>query len=106
MHIHDPGLDDCSKSAWLAAQQARCEIVDLHLGKRLRLRRRALQLTQHQLGDAIGVRFQQIQKYECAANRMSATHIWRLASALGVSVSYFFEGLHGDAGPARRDAGP
>jgi transcriptional regulator with XRE-family HTH domain len=67
--------------------------IDTHLGKRLRRRRRLLGLTQQQLAEACGVRFQQIQKYECAANRMSAARLWRLAEALEVPVSYFYEGL-------------
>ena len=50
-------------------------------------------LTQQQLAGACGVRFQQIQKYECAANRMSAARLWQLAEVLQVPVSYFYEGL-------------
>jgi len=67
--------------------------IDLHLGKRLRRRRRLLGLTQQQLADAVGVRFQQIQKYECGANRISAARLWRLAEALEVPVGYFYDGL-------------
>ena len=67
--------------------------IDLHLGKRLRRRRRLLGLTQQQLADAVGVRFQQIQKYECGANRISAARLWRLAEALEVAVGYFYDGL-------------
>ena len=67
--------------------------IDLHLGKRLRRRRRLLGLTQQQLAIAVGVRFQQIQKYECGANRISAARLWQLAEALEVPVSYFFDGL-------------
>ena len=67
--------------------------IDVHLGRRLRRRRRLLGLTQQQLAGACGVRFQQIQKYECAANRMSAARIWQLAEVLQVPVSYFYEGL-------------
>lgn len=69
------------------------DTIDIHLGKRLRRRRRLLGLTQQQLAAACGVRFQQIQKYECAANRMSAARIWRLAEVLEVPVGYFYEGL-------------
>jgi transcriptional regulator with XRE-family HTH domain len=72
--------------------------IDEHLGKRLRRRRRLLGLTQHQLASACGVRFQQIQKYESAANRMSAAVLWRLAKVLDVDVRYFFDGLE----PSRR----
>lgn len=67
--------------------------IDVHLGRRLRRRRRLLGLTQQQLAGACGVRFQQIQKYECAANRMSAARLWQLAEVLQVPVSYFYEGL-------------
>lgn len=74
--------------------------IDIHLGRRLRRRRRLLGLTQQQLAGACGVRFQQIQKYECAANRMSAARLWQLAEVLEVPVSYFYEGLSAD----QRDA--
>jgi transcriptional regulator with XRE-family HTH domain len=67
--------------------------IDIHLGRRLRRRRRLLGLTQQELAHACGVRFQQIQKYECAANRMSAARLWQLAEVLEVPVSYFYEGL-------------
>jgi transcriptional regulator with XRE-family HTH domain len=72
------------------------DLIDIHLGRRLRRRRRILGLTQQQLAGACGVRFQQIQKYECAANRMSAARLWQLAEVLEVPVSYFYEGLSPD----------
>jgi transcriptional regulator with XRE-family HTH domain len=56
--------------------------IDLHLGRRLRRRRRLLGLTQQQLAVQVGIRFQQIQKYECGANRISAARLWQLAEAL------------------------
>jgi transcriptional regulator with XRE-family HTH domain len=74
--------------------------IDLHLGKRLRRRRRLLGLTQQQVAEVVGIRFQQIQKYECGANRISAARLWQLAQALEVPVSYFFDGL-GDPQPRR-----
>ncbi len=77
--------------------------IDLHLGKRLRRRRRLLGLTQQQLAASAGVRFQQIQKYECGANRISASRLWSLAQALEAPVSYFYDGL---SGPAQDDAEP
>ncbi|MFN3513052.1 MAG: helix-turn-helix domain-containing protein [Phenylobacterium sp.] len=67
--------------------------IDVHLGKRLRRRRRLLGLTQQQLAGACGVRFQQIQKYECGANRISAARLWQLSEALDVPVGYFYDGL-------------
>jgi transcriptional regulator with XRE-family HTH domain len=70
--------------------------IDLHLGKRLRRRRRLLGLTQQQLASAVGVRFQQIQKYECGANRISAARLWELSEALEVPINYFYEGLEAE----------
>lgn len=67
--------------------------IDLHVGKRLRRRRRLLGLTQQQLAESIGIRFQQIQKYECGANRVTASRLYELAVALNVPVNYFFDGL-------------
>ncbi len=67
--------------------------IDLHLGRRLRRRRRLLGLTQQQLANQVGIRFQQIQKYECGANRISAARLWQLSEALETPVSYFYDGL-------------
>ena len=67
--------------------------IDLHLGRRLRRRRRLLGLTQQQLAVHVGIRFQQIQKYECGANRISAARLWQLAEALETPISYFYDGL-------------
>jgi transcriptional regulator with XRE-family HTH domain len=67
--------------------------IDLHLGRRLRRRRRLLGLTQQQLATAVGIRFQQIQKYECGANRISAARLWQLSLALEIPVSYFYDGI-------------
>ena len=67
--------------------------IDVYLGKRLRRRRRLLGLTQQQLAGTVGVRFQQIQKYECGANRISAARLWQLSEALEVPVGYFYDGL-------------
>jgi transcriptional regulator with XRE-family HTH domain len=74
--------------------------TDLHVGKRLRRRRRLLGLTQQQLAESIGIRFQQIQKYECGANRVTASRLYELAVALNVPVNYFFEGLQVAAAPS------
>jgi DNA-binding XRE family transcriptional regulator len=67
--------------------------IDVHLGRRLRRRRRLLGLTQQQLAVQVGVRFQQIQKYECGANRLGAARLWALAEALETPISYFYDGL-------------
>ncbi len=67
--------------------------VDLHVGKRLRHRRWMIGMTQQQLANAVGIKFQQIQKYESGANRISASRLWDLSQALTVPVSFFFDGL-------------
>lgn len=68
-------------------------IVDIHVGKRVRQRRWLIGMTQQQLGDHVGIKFQQIQKYETGANRVSASRLWDIAEALDVPVTFFFEGL-------------
>lgn len=67
--------------------------VDKHVGKKLRQYRWLKGMTQQQLGDAVGIKFQQIQKYETGANRVSASRLWEIAKTLDVAVSSFFEGL-------------
>lgn len=70
--------------------------TDLHVGKRLRRRRRLLGMTQQDLAVLVGVRFQQIQKYECGANRVTASRLYNLSKALNVSVQYFFDGIEAE----------
>ncbi len=70
--------------------------VDVHVGQRVRQRRWMLGMTQQQLAENVGIKFQQIQKYETGMNRISASRLWDIAEALDVAVSFFFEGLHGD----------
>jgi transcriptional regulator with XRE-family HTH domain len=67
--------------------------VDVHVGKRIRQRRWMNGTTQQQLAQAVGIKFQQIQKYETGMNRVSASRLWDIANVLGVTVSFFFEGL-------------
>ncbi|MBN8543206.1 MAG: helix-turn-helix transcriptional regulator [Alphaproteobacteria bacterium] len=67
--------------------------VDVHVGKRLRLKRTIMGLSQESIGKAIGVTFQQIQKYERGINRMGASRLYDFAKTLNVPVSYFFEGF-------------
>jgi transcriptional regulator with XRE-family HTH domain len=74
--------------------------VDLHVGKRLALRRTIAGLTQDKLAQAIGVTFQQIQKYERGANRVSASRLYGIARVLQVPVGYFFEDFEDDEDPA------
>jgi len=67
--------------------------VDLSIGQRVRHRRWLTGMTQQQLADAIGIRFQQIQKYESGANRISAARLWSIARAMGVPISFFYGGM-------------
>ena len=67
--------------------------VDAHVGQKLRHRRWLAGMTQQQLGEAVGIKFQQIQKYETGMNRISASRLWDLSRALDVPVSFFFDGL-------------
>lgn len=69
------------------------DTVDVHVGARIRMRRRFLGMTQHALAESLGLTFQQVQKYERGANRVSASRLFDTARALGVGVTYFFEGL-------------
>ena len=70
--------------------------VDVHVGKRIRHRRWMIGMTQQQLAEKVGIKFQQIQKYETGMNRVSASRLWDIARAVDVPVSFFFEGLHED----------
>ncbi|MBU0779705.1 helix-turn-helix domain-containing protein [Loktanella salsilacus] len=70
--------------------------VDVHVGKRIRHRRWMNGTTQQQLAEAVGIKFQQIQKYETGMNRVSASRLWDIAHVLGVPVSFFFDGLDSD----------
>ena len=70
--------------------------VDVHVGQRVRQRRWMLGMTQFQLAESVGIKFQQIQKYETGANRVSASRLWDISDALDVPVSFFFEGLETD----------
>ncbi|MFW7268357.1 helix-turn-helix domain-containing protein [Gluconacetobacter sp. Hr-1-5] len=70
--------------------------VDVHVGGRIRLRRTLLGMSQERLGEALGLTFQQVQKYERGTNRVSASRLYELSDVLDVPVSFFFDGLdHG-----------
>jgi transcriptional regulator with XRE-family HTH domain len=76
--------------------------VDVQVGSRVRLRRNMLGLSQEKLGEAIGLTFQQVQKYERGANRISASRLHELSRVLDVPVSFFFD----DTDPVRAPAIP
>lgn len=69
--------------------------VDVYVGKRVRQRRWMVGMTQQQLAEKVGIKFQQIQKYETGMNRVSASRLWDISEALGVKISFFFDGLEG-----------
>ena len=69
--------------------------TDTHVGSRIRLRRNMLGMSQEKLGEALGITFQQIQKYEKGTNRVGASRLQAIANVLGVSVGFFFEDLPG-----------
>jgi len=81
-----------------AERDARLDAVDNHVGGRIRLRRTLLGLTQERLGEALGLTFQQVQKYERGANRVGASRLHDLSRILEVPVGYFYDDLPAHAG--------
>ncbi len=81
--------------------------IDLHVGARIRMRRRMQGISQERLADALGLTFQQVQKYERGANRVSASKLYEIAFALRAPIGYFFDGLSDPAGetPAESPGG-
>src|SRR6218665_1044372 len=77
--------------------------VDRHVGRRVCEKRISLGYNQSDLGRALGLTFQQIQKYEKGANRISASKLWQMADFFKVDIGYFFDGLGGQAGMAESD---
>ena len=67
--------------------------IDVHVGLQVRLRRKQLKISQEKLADALGLTFQQVQKYERGSNRISASKLYEIARTLKVSIAWFFEGL-------------
>jgi transcriptional regulator with XRE-family HTH domain len=67
--------------------------VDMHVGKRVRLRRTLLGMSQEQLGTELNITFQQVQKYERGANRISASRLWDIGQILDVPINYFFDDM-------------
>ena len=80
--------------------------VDLHVGGRIRMKRKVLGVSQERLAEALGLTFQQVQKYERGANRVSASKLYEIAAALKTPVSYFFEGLADPSAGEAEDAAP
>ncbi len=88
-----PASDESS-----ADKDERLSAIDAHVGARIRLRRTLLGLTQERLGEALGLTFQQVQKYERGANRVGASRLFDLARILEVPVNYFYDDLPSQAG--------
>ncbi|MDB5454879.1 MAG: Cro/Cl family transcriptional regulator [Caulobacter sp.] len=84
----------------LADQDRQPNPIDLHVGARIRMRRKILGVSQERLAEDLGLTFQQVQKYERGANRVSASKLYEIARSLQTSVAYFFDGL---ADPAEGD---
>ncbi|MGA0605218.1 helix-turn-helix domain-containing protein [Phenylobacterium sp. VNQ135] len=79
--------------------------VDRHVGLRIRMRRKEIGVSQERLAESLGITFQQVQKYERGANRVSASKLWEIARALQTQVTYFYEGLGDEAAaPSAQDA--
>jgi transcriptional regulator with XRE-family HTH domain len=76
--------------------------IDRHVGSRVRMRRMMMSMSQEKLGDALGLTFQQVQKYEKGANRIGASRLQHIAGILQVPVSFFFEGSPAHDGEAAR----
>ena len=78
--------------------------IDRHVGSRVRMRRMLIGMSQEKLGQTLGVTFQQVQKYEKGTNRIGASRLQHIASVLGVSVDFLFEGAPRLEGPAGEEA--
>ncbi len=78
--------------------------IDVHVGKRIRHRRWMVGMTQQQLAAQVGIKFQQIQKYETGMNRVSASRLWDVGVALSVPVAYFFEGMEAEGSEGHTEA--
>ena len=70
--------------------------IDKHVGSRVRMRRVLIGMSQEKLGEALGLTFQQVQKYEKGTNRIGASRLQQISTILGVSVSFFFDGAPGE----------
>ena len=79
-------------------REGRSSPVDVHVGSRIRLRRTLLGMSQERLGEALGLTFQQVQKYERGANRVSASRLFDLARVLDVPISFFYDDMPEEIG--------
>ncbi len=92
-----------AEAAERVEREGRASPIDAHVGKRIRLRRTLLGMSQERLGEALGLTFQQVQKYERGVNRVGASRLFDLSRALDVPIGFFFDDLPERlSGPAMR----
>jgi transcriptional regulator with XRE-family HTH domain len=104
-HQHCVAATAAQESALIVAKKAP-NPIDKHVGSRVRMRRMMLAMSQEKLGDALGLTFQQVQKYEKGTNRIGASRLQQIANILQVPVEFFFEGAPNlqALGPGAKDA--
>lgn len=103
VHIDLTDMEQHTETTAPAGQEpvvARASLTDQHVGARIRERRVLLGMSQQQLAATVGVTYQQAHKYERGLNRISAGRLYEIAAALGVPITWFFEGMGDDAGQA------
>ncbi len=79
----------------MASEKRKPNPIDIHVGSRVRLRRTMIGMSQEKLGDALGITFQQVQKYEKGANRVGASRLQEISRVLNTPISFFFEDAPG-----------
>jgi len=98
---HPGAADDVSERV---EKESRPNPIDVHVGSRIRLRRTLLGMSQERLGEALGLTFQQVQKYERGVNRVGASRLYDLSRVLDVPISFFYDDMPeslGGQGPTR-----
>src|SRR6195256_4022879 len=99
--LYGPVLANCERDARMAIadqavgvdRESRPSPIDIHVGSRIRLRRTLLGMSQERLGEALGLTFQQVQKYERGVNRVGASRLFDLSRVLDVPISFFFDDM-------------
>jgi len=92
-HYLEIGLKMSEEVAERPERDSRPSPIDIHVGSRVRLRRTLLGMSQERLGDALGLTFQQVQKYERGVNRVGASRLFDISRVLDVPISYFFDDM-------------
>jgi transcriptional regulator with XRE-family HTH domain len=91
-------MNDIDESSTKGEREHRASPIDAHVGSRVRLRRTLLGMSQEKLGEALGLTFQQVQKYERGVNRIGASRLFDLARVLDVPIGFFFDDLPPEMG--------